>query len=243
MDDKLKQVLHKVELLCEQNPEFAALLRERLGFEEPVNAPSETTAFIKLQRKNMRNKGRVFYGAVKNDKLRNQLVNDYAMAMWYKCIGDIPHMFAYILFQVENMLNAFIISHGEAAYNDVKNNPDVYVYSYAKEGQKPFTSAAKDYFFDTTGKNKSIENIGMWAKYTYWYVATQQPISFQSLTHSLVSDIINFRNYTEHRNSQKDMPEWMEKHIKSWTIDIEAKYGYIDILLSAILASVKTIES
>lgn len=243
MDEKLIQVLHKVELLCEQNPEFAAALREQVGVEKPIKAPTETEAFIRLQRKNMRQKGLMFYDEISNLKLRNQLASDYANMLWYKCISDIPHMFAYILFQMENMLNAFIISHGEAVYNDVKNNPGVYVYSYAKEGKKPFTSAAKDYFFDATGKNKSIENIGMWAKYTYWYVATQQPISFQSLTHSLVSDIINFRNYTEHRNSQKDMPEWMEKRIKSRTIDIEAKYGYIDMLLSAILASVKTIES
>ncbi len=235
MDEKLKQVLHKVELLCDQNPEFTKALAKYLGVVEIQHTSSDTTAFIQLQRKNMRQRGRLFYQDISNATLRNQLVNDYAMMLWYKCINDIPHMFAHILFQTENMLNTFILSHGNAAYNDVESNPDMYTYHYQTINQKPFTIVAKGQFFDTQGNRKSVEKISIWAKYTYWYVSTQQTPQFQTMTHNLVSDIINFRNYTEHRNSQKETPEWLNRHILNWTTNIETKFGYIDVLLSAIL--------
>jgi|GEM_PF-6037709 len=35
MDDKLTQTLQKVILLCDQNPEFASALREKLGMPMP----------------------------------------------------------------------------------------------------------------------------------------------------------------------------------------------------------------
>ncbi len=237
MDEKLKQVLHKVELLCDQNPEFAKALAKYLGVVEIQHTSSDTTAFIQLQRKNMRQRGRLFYQDISNATLRNQLVNDYAMMLWYKCINDIPHMFAHILFQMENMLNAFILGHGDAAYDAVMMNPDDYVYLY-KTSQKEFSSVAKEYFFDTKGNRKSVKDIGVWAKYTYWYVSTQQVPKFQSLTHRLVSDVINVRNYSEHRNSQNDMPEWMKRQISYWSTNIESKFSYIDMLLTAILQSI-----
>lgn len=243
MDEKLEQVLHQVELLCNQNLEFKAALRERLSLSDAQCFPKDTSAFINLQRKNMRQKGYMFYQSVKRDNLRNQLINDYAMMLWHKCVGDIPKMFSCILFQMENMLNAYIQNEGDSVYKAVKDNPDLYVYRYEKEGLKPYTSIAKDYFFDSNGNNKPIEKIGIWAKYTYWYVSTQKSSSFQSLTHSLVSDVINFRNNTEHRNSIKDAPEWMPKHIESWSNDIEAKFSYVDVLLSALLKSIIDINA
>ena len=42
MDDRLVQVLHKVELLCEKYPEFAAALKKKLHVETTVTAPSST---------------------------------------------------------------------------------------------------------------------------------------------------------------------------------------------------------
>jgi len=234
MDDKLKQVLHKVELLCEQNPEFAAALRNKLSVDNTMCSPTETAAFIKLQRKNMRQRGRLFYQNVKDKTLHYQLVNDYAFMLWYKCVGDIPHMFSHILFQMENMLNYFIVSQGVTVYEEVANNSDMYVY---KSGN--FTCVTKEQFFDAKGNKKPIENIGIWAKYTYWFVSTQQPDTFRSYTHSLVSDVINFRNITEHRNAQKEIPEWMNEHLDFWTINIEQKYSYIDMFLSIIRETIK----
>ena len=217
-----------VETLRTQDPELFAYLRQEVG------ADTETSAFIKLQRKNMREKGRLFYHNIKNNTLRQQLVNDYALMLWYKCVGDIPHMFSHILFQMENMLNYFIVSQGITAYEEVANNPDMYVY---RSGG--FTCVAKDQFFDSKGNKKAIENIGIWAKYAYWFVSTQQQDTFRSYTHSLVSDVINFRNLTEHRNAQKEIPEWMKEHLDSWTVNIEQKYSFIDMFLSTIRETIK----
>lgn len=235
MDEKLTQVLRKVKILCEQNPEFQAELVKYVS----TLTSYDTTAFIQLQRKNMRQKGRLFYQDIYDTKLRNQLVNDYAMMLWYKCIGDIPHMFAHILFQLENMLNTFLV--GNKAYEAVEKDPTMYTYCYQTTNQKPFTIVAKEQFFDASGNRKSIEKISIWAKYTYWYVSTHQTAQFQSMTHNLVSDIINFRNHTEHRNSQTEMPEWMNRHITYWTTNIETKFGYIDVLLSTILRTMQEV--
>lgn len=239
MDEKLTQVLHKVELLCEQNPEFRKELCRRMGMRnapcsESPDVQSETTAFIQLQRKKMRQKGRLYYQNIIDPKLRNQLVNDYAMMLWYKCIGDIPRMFAHILFQMENMLNAFVLSHGAAAYEEVKNNAEKYIYST----QKDFKVEAKGQFFDANGKKKTIESIGIWAKYAYWFVSTGQVPKFQSKTHYVVSNAISIRNYTEHRSAQKEMPKWMNDTITSWGTNVDTKFSYIDLVLSTIRQSI-----
>ena len=46
MDEKLEQVLHKVELLCEQNPEFADKLRGKLSIVQHMNTVASRETII-----------------------------------------------------------------------------------------------------------------------------------------------------------------------------------------------------
>lgn len=235
--EKYKERLHALVEELRADPELLIYLQNE------VNQYSDgTSAFIKLQRKNLRNKGRLFYEEVSNCELRNKLVEDYAMMLWYKMIGDIPHMFSYILFQMENMLNAFIIAIPNS-YENIKTSPDKYTYSYSNPKQKtPFIVKTKDSFIKSDGTNQILEKIGIWGKYAYWFVETMQTEQFKQYTHSLVSDIINLRNTTEHRNSQQELSNYIEKQINYWKTNIEPRFSYIDMLLSTIRDSIKQLQ-
>lgn len=238
--EQYKQRLHTlVEQLATQSPELLNYLRQEVNAVTTVNT---TDAFIKLQRKHMRQKGRLFYADLEDNNLKNQLINDYANMLWYKCIGDIPHMFSYILFQMENMLNAFI-SALPNCYESIKISPDKYIYSFSNSSQKkPFIVNIKDSFIKSDGTNQTLEKIGIWGKYAYWFVDTMQTEQFKKYTHSLISDIINLRNITEHRNSQQEMSSYMEKQIEYWKENIEARFSYIDLFLSAFRDSIKKLK-
>ncbi len=238
--EEYKQRLHSlVEQLATQSPELLEYLRQEVN---AAISTKTTDSFIKLQRMNMRQKGRLFYAEIENIKLKNQLINDYANMLWYKCVGDIPHMFSYILFQMENMLNAFIIAIPNS-YENIKTSPDKYTYSFSNPKQKtPFIVKTKDSFIKSDGTNQILEKIGIWGKYTYWFVETMQTEQFKQYTHSLVSDIINLRNTTEHRNSQQELSNYIEKQINYWKTNIEPRFSYIDMLLSTIRDSIKQLQ-
>lgn len=236
MDKELyKQKIHQLVEKIKEDPELFTYLLS------VVNKLDSSSAFIKLQRKKLRQKGRFFYGNLKDDKLRNQLINDYAMMLWYKSIGDIPRMFTFILFQIENMLNAYISFEGSGVYKVIEKNPNMYVYRYTNQHLKnDFIITAKDSFFDKKGSPQDLEKISIWAKYAYWFISTQQSENFKSCTHSLMSDIINLRNITEHRNSQKEIKKFTVDQIAYWEINIDSRFGYVDILLNTIQATIMT---
>ena len=234
--EKYKQRLHDlVEQLATQSPELLDYLRKEVN---TAISTKTADAFIKLQRKNMRQKGLLFYANIKDAKLKNQLINDYAYMLWYKCIGDIPHMFSYVLFQMENMLNAFIIATPNC-YESIKTSPNKYTYSFSNSEQKtPYNIEAKISFIKSDGTNQPLEKISIWGKYAYWFVETMQTEKFKQYTHSLVSDIINLRNTTEHRNSQQEISAHMEKQINYWKTNVETKFSLIDMFISTIRDSI-----
>lgn len=235
MDKELyKQKIHQLVEKIKEDPELFSYLFTI------VNNTECTSGFIKLQRKKLRQKGYMFYKEVNDNNLRNQLINDYAMMLWYKCTGDIPKMFSFVLFQIENMLNAFLLTEGSAVYKMIKENPDIYIYKYIyQNSKKEFTISAYDSFFTKKGDAQELEKISIWAKYTYWFVSTQQNNQFKNYTHSLISDIINFRNITEHRNSQKEIKKFLLDKIVYWETNIDSKFGYLDKLLSTIQSTVQ----
>lgn len=81
MDKKLEQVLHKVELLCEQNPEFAFELKERLGSDalpHPMtqNGPIDEIYEYCIERV-VRKQAEEYYAAFPIEDIRQQLIHDY----------------------------------------------------------------------------------------------------------------------------------------------------------------------
>lgn len=231
--EKYKERLHTLVMELRTEPELLIYLQDE------VNQYSDgTSAFIKLQRKKLRNKGRLFYEEVSNCELRNKLVDDYAMMLWYKMIGDIPQMFTHILFQIENMLCHYI-SNDFKAYDKIMKDPEKYVYTYYNDHTKnTFQRKAKEYFFLSDGKRQPLKNINIWAKYVYWFVETGKTIEYQNASHSLVSDIVNIRNTTEHRNSSESISPYILKQISYWKAYVDERYNNVNSLLSEILKTI-----
>ena len=80
MDDKLNQVLHKVELLCEQNPEFASALREKLGT-NAILAESSDSQLDEIYEycieRVVRKQAEEYYASFPIKAIREQLIHDY----------------------------------------------------------------------------------------------------------------------------------------------------------------------
>jgi hypothetical protein len=152
---------------------------------------------LSLQHSKIRRKARAYYKEIKDTKLRNQLVNDHAMMIWYKSIYEVEKYFVHVNYQIENMLNYYLvhtdfhskIQASPRLYNKVIFTPSNYkieidVYSYA--------------FNKNNGTPISIEKISsLWAKLLYWAVDSN---NFQLLSEQSgnFSAIINIRNQTNH---------------------------------------------
>lgn len=80
MDDKLNQVLHKVELLCEQNPEFASALREKLGT-NAILAESSDNQLDEIYEycieHVVRKQAEEYYALFPIEEIRQKLIKDY----------------------------------------------------------------------------------------------------------------------------------------------------------------------
>ena len=81
MDEKLEQVLHKVELLCEQYPEFANALKERLGSDAiphqmTQNGPIDEIYEYCIERV-VRKQAEEYYATFPIEDIRLQLIHDY----------------------------------------------------------------------------------------------------------------------------------------------------------------------
>ena len=81
MDEKLKQVLHKVELLCDQNPEFAKALARKFGKETPLSIPTSNAQLDEIYEycieRVVRKQAQEYYAAFPIESIRKQLIDDF----------------------------------------------------------------------------------------------------------------------------------------------------------------------
>ena len=129
MEEKLTQVLHKVELLCEKYPEFATSLREKLQVGATVVAPvsasmpderiSKIEEYLALDRKldDISPAGtkykEVTYSFIKDVAVRDMLVSDFREMMRYRYGTrshkvDFMEFCKYAHFQLEGLVNYFM---------------------------------------------------------------------------------------------------------------------------------------
>lgn len=129
MEEKLTQVLHKVELLCEKYPEFATSLREKLQVGASVVAPvsasmpderiSKIEEYLALDRKldDISPAGtkykEVTYSFIKDVAVRDMLVSDFREMMRYRYGTrshkvDFMEFCKYAHFQLEGLVNYFM---------------------------------------------------------------------------------------------------------------------------------------
>ena len=172
------------------------IIKQHSNVESNIDKDSFNT-LLSLHHSKIRRKARAYYKDIKDVKLRNQLVNDHAMMIWYKSIYEVEKYFVHVNYQIENMLNYYLahtdfhskVQASPRSYNKVisistnyKIEIDVYSYAFSKNN----------------GPSISIEKIlSLWAKLLYWAIDTN---NFQFLCDQAgnFNAIINIRNQTNH---------------------------------------------
>lgn len=222
MDDKVKEVLRKVELLCEQNPEFDAALREKLGVTQIVDnevnvVSSESDSFssaMRLQHQRCRSKSRYYYRDITDDSLRKDLINYYAKMLWYKSIFEVGPYFVHVNYQVENMLNHYL-SHTDF-HKKVAAEPIKYCKKIEINPQYTISIDAYSYAFDKNKGNSPVDPSrinSLWVKLLYWAVDTEQ-VEIMEKYKTYLNAIVSVRNEVNHANSasqKKSLKYWQDQ--------------------------------
>ena len=108
MDEKLTQVLHKVELLCEQYPEFRQELCRRMGVENAGRQDDKTAKieqYLGLDYSLDTADSMIGYSFVMSESVRNQLISDNREMMRYR-YGTRGHTINFLEFCHYAMLQA-----------------------------------------------------------------------------------------------------------------------------------------
>ena len=137
-----------------------------------------------------------------NLTLRNQLVDDHAMMLWYKSIGELESFFVHVNYQIENMLNFYL--DNSDCYNLIKSTPSTYCQTFTNTGytNKSFNLVidCQSYFFDKNSDPIPISKIkSLWAKILFWAIDHNQ-LAFVQQQFGNFSAIINIRNEANHSN-------------------------------------------
>ena len=196
--ESLDKLLDFIDDLCkkEENKWFKEKLIEKFststGFE---NFPS----FLKYQKKQFRIKGRHFYANVKDEKLKQELINDYVEMAWYQSINNMNRFVLFAFYQMENLLNYYVIlSNG---LEKINANKDYFTISY---DDKFNIDCLNGFFSYDRYKNeytpKPIEKINIWSKLTFWVLDSDSK-EWEKFNHSNISNMINIRNANSHRSS------------------------------------------
>ena len=170
------------------------IIKQHPIFESNIDKDSFNT-LLSLQHSKIRRKARAYYKEIKDVKLREQLVNDHAMMIWYKSIYDVEKYFVHVNYQIENMLNYYL------AHTDFHSKVQASPTSYDKEIQvvkKTKNIKVYSYAFTDKGFPISIEKIpSLWAKLLYWAIDTNN-LQFLCDHSGNFNAIIDIRNQTNH---------------------------------------------
>lgn len=245
MDDKLNQVLHKVELLCEQNPEFAATLREKLNVESIESneadvertEPDSFSSAMRLQHKRCGDKARTFYESILilDAQLYQDLRNAYSNMLWYKSIFDVGKYFVYVNYQIENMLN-YYLDHSDF-HSKVAKDPSLYQYKLVITPTYAISLDTYTKAFDGHD-NRPIEpaKLSMWDKILYWVIDTNQKDLLEKKK-KYFNAIISVRNEANHANYASE-----KKSLNYWQQQDSLQFGYIEDLIKKLRDSVVALE-
>lgn len=204
--DKIKEVL---KVLSEKlkEPENKDLLDEFLmncGVFEVDDITD--SAFVRLQRKALRKKSRLFYKDIKDNQFKKELIDAHSQMLWYKTINELEKYFVYVNYQIENMLNYYIQNND--AFNKIQLNVRGYCKNIFSSPKYTLTIDCYTYFFNKNNQrpNKVSKINSLWAKLLFWSIDSGIPDYTVNQYNNLCS-IIEIRNEQNHadyeRNSNK----------------------------------------
>ena len=204
--DKIKEVL-KVLSDKLKEPENRELLDEFLlncGVFE-VDGISDS-AFVRLQRKVLRQKSRLYYKDIKDAQLKKELIDAHSQMLWYKTINELEKYFVYVNYQIENMLNYYIKNND--AFKKIRLDERKYCKTIFSSQKYTLTIDCSTYFFNKNNQqpNKISKIASLWAKLLFWSIDSGEP-DFTEKQYNNLSAIIDIRNEQNHadyeRNSNK----------------------------------------
>lgn len=240
MDDKLLQVLHKVEQLCEQNVEFAAALKESLSVAptEP-SADSGFSSAMRLQHQRCRKKARSYYEKVEDEQLRQNLINDHAKMLWYKSIFEVGQYFVHVNYQVENMLNYYLAHTG--FHDKVAAAPTRYCKKLEITPKYVISIDVYSYAFDKNKGNSPVDPArinSLWAKLLYWAVDTEQEEILEKFK-TYLNAIVSVRNEVNHANSSSQ-----KQSLKYWQDQEDGmQLAFVEAVIKQIRKSIIELKS
>lgn len=238
--EELRQLLAFIETLTKQpgNEEFVAGLRALVVTNElNSGGDSQLGSFLRLQRDKFRRKARKYYKDIKDDKLRNQLIDDHASMLWYRSIDDVVNYFNYVNLQIENIVNFYL--SGIDIHNYILSNPTAYIHNLVINPSGTYTiniDCHKDFFKNSKGSilpQPYIKVKSLWSKIWAWGVCTGNTSLVISQASNIAS-IINIRNDNNHRDSK--ITSLSSEHWKN--LEDDSNYGFILMILKAFRNSV-----
>lgn len=200
--EHLEKLLQFLDSLMKEpgNEWFVEELSKKIIKQHPIvesNIDNDSfNTLLSLQHSKIRRKARAYYKEIKDVKLREQLVNDHAMMIWYKSIYEVEKYFVHVNYQIENMLN-YYLAHTDF-YSKVQASPTSYNKVISISTNYKIEIDVYSYSFKNNGTPISIEKISsLWAKLLYWAVNSK---NFDFLTNQAgnLNAIISIRNQTNH---------------------------------------------
>lgn len=199
--ESLEKLLILIEEICKepQNDWFKIDLQKSLE----LNAfDSDFGSYFKLLRKQFKLKANIFYEKVPDKVLKVQLIEDFVKMYWYQVNNEVPQLFVYAFYQMENMLNFYIRKSN--AYEKIKINKNFYAHSF---NDKFNVICYNSFFFKNNAgdSEKEINKISIWPKIIYWIYDTRK-IDFLTSNNSNFSNLVNIRNLSNHKDSHNKSP-------------------------------------
>lgn len=201
-----KEQLNKLLLFIEQlvrqpgNEWFSDKLKILVGADKNIYT---FDAFIKVQRNKCKKISRKYYKNIQSNALRNQLIEDHSMMLWYKSIREIGKYFVYLNYQIENMLNAYCTLVNP--HEKIRQNPTLYCKSL-KNGKYEMNVDCYTYFFNKYKNDESIaipKITSLYAKAVFWAIDSD---NFDMLSNNFGSftTVVNIRNEENHSDANKE---------------------------------------
>jgi len=193
----------------------------------------ETSAelFIRTLRKTFNKKSRDFYKIISDQRLNIELTADFKEMLWYKTTNNIERQYLFIYYQIENMLNHYIMMND--AFTKISKESDKHIIKFSEK----FSVNCKAYFFDNNNQPRELNKIGsIWAKLVFWAVDTKNEIWLIDKKTNF-DQIVNLRNDNSHRNSSE-----LNNYVQN-TIDIlkksdDGNHSYVITILKKIKSTI-----
>lgn len=238
--EELKKLLSFIATLAEQpgNEEFVAGLRALVGLgQTSLHNDAELSSYLRLQRERFRKKARRYYKDIKDETLRNQLVDDHAWMLWYRSVDEVVSYFNHVNLQIENIVNFYLSTID--VHSQILANPTAFMYQVQVSPNNNYTvniDCNKDFFRNTSSGLSKISYAkvkSLWSKIWAWAICTgnTQLVMAQA---SNIASIINIRNDNNHRDSKVSSAS--SEYWKN--LEDDANYGFIIMILKVFRNSI-----